>query len=164
MNFEETYTRLFKPILAYIASRVSSLQTAHELTADTWQQVWTHREQFDPSRGNEQQWVFTIARNQVNKHLRFWQFKRFFSLTEQEEGVASHEKTPLEQLTQQEKQSILLAAFATLSGRERDLLALKFQSALNNRQIAQMTGLSESNVGTIVNRALNKLRSQLEGL
>ena len=164
MNFEETYARLFKPILAYIASRVSSLQTAHELAADTWQQVWAHREQFDPSRGNEQQWVFTIARNQVNKHLRFWQFKRFFSLTEQEDIIRSHEKTPLEQMTDQEKRRVLLGALATLADRERDLLALKFQSGLNNRQIAQMTGLSESNVGTIVNRALNKLRSQLEDL
>ncbi len=164
MNFEETYTRLFKPILSYIASRVSSLQTAHELAADTWQQVWAHREQFDPSRGNEQQWVFTIARNQVNKHLRFWQFKRFFSLTEQEEIIQSGEKAPLERLADQEKKQVLLAVFATLADRERDLLALKFQSGLNNRQIAQMTGLSESNVGTIVNRALNKLRSQLEDL
>ena len=164
MNFEETYNRLFKRVLAYIASRVNAQTTAQELAADTWQQVWLHKDQFNRAKGSEEQWIFTIARNQVNKHLRFWQFKRFFSLTEQEEGVASHEKTPLEQLTQQEKQQILLAAFATLSGRERDLLALKFQSALNNRQIAQMTGLSESNVGTIVNRALNKLRSQLEGL
>lgn len=164
MNFEETYNRLFKRVLAYIASRVNAQTTAQELAADTWQQVWLHQDQFNRAKGSEEQWIFTIARNQVNKHLRFWQIKRFFSLTEQEEGVASHEKTPLEQLTQQEKQQVLLAAFATLSSRERDLLALKFQSALNNRQIAQMTGLSESNVGTIVNRALNKLRSQLEGL
>ena len=67
-------------------------------------------------------------------------------------------------MTDQEKRHVLLGALATLADRERDLLALKFQSGLNNRQIAQMTGLSESNVGTIVNRALNKLRARLEDL
>jgi RNA polymerase sigma-70 factor, ECF subfamily len=33
---------------------------------------------------------------------------------------------------------------------------------LNNREIATLTGLSESNVGTILSRVLQKLRQQWE--
>jgi RNA polymerase sigma-70 factor, ECF subfamily len=49
---------------------------------------------------------------------------------------------------------------ANLPERERELLALKYGAAIGNRQIAQLTGLSESNVGTILSRTVEKLRSQ----
>ncbi len=39
---------------------------------------------------------------------------------------------------------------ARLSEREQELIALKYGAALNNREIARLTGLSESNVGTAV--------------
>ena len=49
---------------------------------------------------------------------------------------------------------------ANLPERERELVSLKFGADLNNREVAIVTGLSESNVGTILNRVLQKLREQ----
>jgi RNA polymerase sigma-70 factor (ECF subfamily) len=54
----------------------------------------------------------------------------------------------------------LIQLTADLPERERELLALKYGAALTNRLIAQLTGLSESNVGTILNRTVDKLRAQ----
>jgi len=47
-----------------------------------------------------------------------------------------------------------------LSERERSLVALKYGAELNNREIARLTGLSETNVGTILFRALSRLREE----
>ena len=47
-----------------------------------------------------------------------------------------------------------------LSERERELISLKFGADLNNREISTVTGLGESNVGTILSRVLQKLREQ----
>lgn len=44
--------------------------------------------------------------------------------------------------------------------RERELIALKYGAGINNRLIAQLTGLSESNVGTILHRVVQTLRSR----
>ena len=52
----------------------------------------------------------------------------------------------------------MLAALSRLDERERELLALKFASCMTNRQIAGLSGLSESNVGVILYRALHHLR------
>ena len=164
MNFEEIYQNLFKRVLAYIVSRTGNITAAEDIACRTWQNTWDKQHQFNSKKGTPEQWIFTIARNEVNKHFRFWQIKRFFSLTEQEENVISAEKAPLEKLAQAENTQALVTALQVLSQRERDLIALKFQSTLSNRQIACLTGLSESNVGTILNRAINKLRTQLEGL
>ena len=164
MNFEEIYRNLFDRVLVYIVSRTGNIAAAEDIAARTWHKAWDKRYQFNASKGTPEQWIFTIARNEVNKHFRFWQLKKFFSLTEQEENTVSTEKLPPDLLEQKEKQQKLIAALNCLSERERDLVSLKFYSMLNNRKIAQMTGLSESNVGTILNRSVNKLRAKLENL
>jgi RNA polymerase sigma-70 factor (ECF subfamily) len=46
-----------------------------------------------------------------------------------------------------------------LSARERELLALKYGADATNRDIATLTGLRESNVGTILHRTVAALRA-----
>ena len=55
-----------------------------------------------------------------------------------------------------ERLSRLLAG---LPERERELVALKYGSGMTNRAIAKATGLSESNVGTILHRTVGQLRA-----
>jgi RNA polymerase sigma-70 factor (ECF subfamily) len=40
------------------------------------------------------------------------------------------------------------------------LVALKYGAVMNNRMIAELTGLSESKVGTILHRVVQALREQ----
>ena len=108
-----------------------------------------------------EQWIFTIARNETNKYFRFQKLKRFFVLFE-ETSTQNKEKSILDILSTQEQNYSLFNALEILSKREKDLISLKFFSGLNNRQIASVCQLSESNVGTILNRALKKLRTKLE--
>jgi RNA polymerase sigma-70 factor (ECF subfamily) len=49
-----------------------------------------------------------------------------------------------------------------LTARERELISYKYGAELDNRKIARLTHLSESNVGTILNRSVNKLRAAWE--
>jgi RNA polymerase sigma-70 factor (ECF subfamily) len=48
---------------------------------------------------------------------------------------------------------------ARRTDRDRELLALKYGAECTNRDIARLTGLSESNVGTILHRAVEGLRA-----
>jgi len=54
----------------------------------------------------------------------------------------------------------LAALTKDLSERDRDLLALKYGAVATNREIARVTGLSESNVGTLLHRLVQTLRSR----
>ena len=56
----------------------------------------------------------------------------------------------------------LSALLARLAERERELVALKFGAGLTNRAIARISGLTESNVSTILHRLTTQLRAQLE--
>ena len=49
-------------------------------------------------------------------------------------------------------------ALARLAPRERELIALKFHAGLSNPDLARVLGVSESNAGTLLHRAITKLR------
>jgi RNA polymerase sigma-70 factor (ECF subfamily) len=67
-----------------------------------------------------------------------------------------------EQVQRQDDLKRLAALLSQLNARERELVSLKYGAALTNRAIAAVTGLSESNVGTILNRTVQKLRDEWE--
>ena len=62
-----------------------------------------------------------------------------------------------------EQRLALFAALAGLSPRERELIALKFFAGLSNAEIAEVLGLTESNAGTKLHRAVTKLREACRG-
>ncbi|WP_424245222.1 RNA polymerase sigma-70 factor (ECF subfamily) [Elusimicrobium posterum] len=163
-DFDKIYNEYFGIIYSYIISRVQNESTAQDLAAALWQKVIEKAHTFDKERGNISQWLFGIARNEINMYRRLYYVKKFLSLTDFEESVNAREKSAQQQMEENELNKRLLEAMARLKEKERDLIALKFYSGLNNRQIAEVANISESNAGTIINRAINKLRILLEDL
>ncbi|KIE44613.1 RNA polymerase sigma factor, sigma-70 family protein [Clostridium argentinense CDC 2741] len=56
----------------------------------------------------------------------------------------------------------LSKALNTLNTRERNIVALKFGANLKNKEIAEIVGITESNVGVILYRTMKKLKKKLE--
>jgi RNA polymerase sigma factor (sigma-70 family) len=57
-----------------------------------------------------------------------------------------------------ERRATVRRALAGLDAREREIVALKFHAGLSNAEIAEVLGVSESNAGTRLHRAVAKLR------
>ena len=60
------------------------------------------------------------------------------------------------------RRTALKQALDGLSGRERELIALKYFAGLSNAEIAEVVGLSESNAGTRLHRVVAKLRRSFD--
>jgi RNA polymerase sigma factor (sigma-70 family) len=112
---------------------------------------------FCPQRGSFRAWLFILARSTVSHHLRSDSANRWLPLDEVHE-IPDENPSPEERLISTEAQKKLLAALSQISDRDRDLLSLKFAARLTNRRIAEITGLSDNNVGIILYRAIHKLR------
>ncbi len=78
---------------------------------------------------------------------------------ETEPGLASGAPTPEQEAGLRSDIDRLEELLAHLPAREREILALKYGADMTNRDIARHTGLSESNVGTILHRTLQGLRA-----
>ncbi len=159
-EFISLYDELFPSIYTYARYRCSDLATADDLTASIFERALHHLDSFQSSIAPFSAWLFGIARNVINKHLRSLSSQHCLNMEEIPDHPSA-DPTPEEALIEREDYHELLFAMNVLDERERDLLGLKFASRFTNRRIAEISGLSESNVGVIIFRAIHKLRKEL---
>ncbi|PKO11788.1 MAG: RNA polymerase subunit sigma-24 [Chloroflexi bacterium HGW-Chloroflexi-10] len=158
--FAMIYDYFFSAIHKYIFLRIRDEQTTDDLTAQVFERLIKALINYQSTKGTFSAWLFGIARNVVNDHFRAQQ--RFPWLPIQFlNQMASPHPSPEKMLAYKEADQQLLSALNQLTDRERELIALKYATELNNRQIAKITGLSENNIGIILFRALRKLRDRI---
>jgi RNA polymerase sigma-70 factor (ECF subfamily) len=71
------------------------------------------------------------------------------------------EASPAESIESSEANAGVLRQLAALPTNQQEVVRLKFQEAMSYRQIAAITGLSESNVGYLLHTAIKSLREKL---
>lgn len=157
--FAEVYDYYFPRIYNYTRYRLRSAAAADDLTALTFERALVKLNSYRAQDAPFSAWLFGIARNAVNDYYR--RQRDHLPLDDADEQPAS-ELLPESEVERRETESDLLAALARLGDRERDLLALKFAADLPHRQIAHLTGMSESNVAVTIYRSLKQLRFLLE--
>ncbi len=155
--FAELYEQYLPKVFRYIQYRVNSMQLTEDLTSTTFEKALVNFSRYSSDKAKFSTWIFSIARNVVIDHYRASQRKQTAPLEEAGE-VASKDLSPEEELFQGEELARLQGYLAQLQQDEQEIIRLKFVAELNNRQIAKMLGLSESNVGTRLYRAVRKLR------
>lgn len=159
LAFEALYRSSRDDVYAYVASLVRDRAAAEEVTATAFERAYRRRARFDPSRGEPRAWLFGIARNAALDELR--RRGRQAELTAEPADLLAapaHESAEAS-----ERRLALTAALAGLAPRERELIALKFFAGLSNAEIAAVIGVSESNAGTKLHRAVTKLREACDG-
>ena len=124
------------------------------MTAQAFERAYRRRRTFRASRGSAEAWIFAIARNAALDELR--RRKRHAALAFEPEDPWC--AAPEDELGRVEEWAAIRAALAALSPRERDLVALKFAGGLSNEELARVLGISVSNAGTRLHRAVEKLR------
>lgn len=157
--FAPIFDHYFPRVYNYVRYRVQDAPTADDLTALTFERAFTRLGSYRPDGAPFGAWLFGIARHVVTDHFRMQ--RGWTSLDELAEEPAG-ESLLEEAATRHDERQSLLAALARLRDRERDLLALKFGADMGNAEIARLTGLTESNVGVIVYRAIQQLRKWMQ--
>jgi RNA polymerase sigma-70 factor, ECF subfamily len=152
-SFEALYRGSADAVYAYVASLLRDRSAAEEVTAAAFERAFRKRRSFDPRRGSQRAWLFGIARNAALDELR--RRKRAAALTE--EPVAD-EPAAESEAEAAERRAVVRVALASLEPHDRELIALKFHAGLGNAEIAAVLGVSTSNAGTRVHRALTRLR------
>ena len=153
-DWDEVYAEALPKVYNFFRYRIGDRPEVDDLTSLTFEKAWRARQRYRRDVAGFGTWVMTIARNVA---IDYFRTRRPDAPLEDADG---HEATvtPEDAAARRSDARRLAALMAALDGRERDLLSLKFGAGMTNRAIAQMTGLSESNVGTIVHRAIDTLR------
>ena len=153
------YTEQMPKIYNYFRYRVGNNMLAEDLTAATFEKAWRARDSFQRRKASFVTWLYTIARNTMTDHFRKSHKDKHLMI---KESIPSKDEDPEERLAASQTIHFLVSQLKEYSPRERDLIALKYGAGLNNREIAKLTGLSETNVGSILHRTVSKLRKAME--
>jgi RNA polymerase sigma-70 factor (ECF subfamily) len=159
LSFDRLYRLSRDDVYAYVASLLRDPTAAEEVTAAAFERAYRKRSRFDPNRGEQRAWLFGIARNAALDELR--RRGRQAELTA--EPVDLEQTGHDESVLASERRLTLSAGLAALDPRERELIALKYFAGLANLEIAAVLGISESNAGTKLHRAVTKLREACRG-
>lgn len=158
-RWERVYRDLYPRVYNFFRYRLGDNQLAEDLTAETFTRAWCSRYRYQQRKGQFATWLYGIARHVATDHLR----QRSESpLPEADLLPADWRTGPEATLEQQEDMRRLEVLLESLSSCERELIALKYGAGLTNHEIATMTGLTTSNVGTILHRTVKRLRAQWE--
>jgi RNA polymerase sigma-70 factor (ECF subfamily) len=152
--FDALFSGCAADVHAYAISLLRDRSAAEDVTALAFERLYRSRKRFDTSRGTPRAWLFSIARNAALDELRRRRRRPQLGL---EEGLAGELPAgdPLERLA---RRATVRDALAALPMRERELVLLKFHGQLTNGELARALGISESNAGTRLHRALMRLR------
>lgn len=155
-DWDTVYADQLTRIYNYFRYRLGNETVAEDLTSKTFEKAWVARRRYRRDLAGFGTWLLSIARNVAIDHLRA---DRRHAPISAALDVADG-RTPEDDLANRSDLARLAALMGRLPARDQELLALKYGAGATNRAIAEVTGLSESNVGTIVHRAVQALREE----
>ncbi len=160
-TFESIYDTYFSRILNYARYKVGNEEDAHDVTAKTFERVFRNLHRYQPTKAPFSSWIFSIASNELKKNYREQCRHKWLSF-DQAGSLLSNLADPEDKAIEKETYKHLYEALSCLKEREKNIISLKFGGQLTNREIGKMLNLSDSNVGVILYRSIQKLKKELE--
>ncbi|MCE5209790.1 MAG: sigma-70 family RNA polymerase sigma factor [Chloroflexi bacterium] len=162
IDWDSVYTSELPRIYNFFLYKVGDRECAQDLTATTFERAWKLRFRYQTKIASQPTWLFGIARNVLKEYLRKNKVNG-----QRQEPIFWSENVPSsidieKSIQQQQEKDYLLKILLVLPEHEQELIALKYGAGLTNREIAKITRLSESNVGSILHRTVKELRNRLD--
>jgi RNA polymerase sigma-70 factor (ECF subfamily) len=167
VSFEQLYDEHFQGILRYTLHRVGNLAEAQDLTAQTFFKALRGLWRFRWSRGSFSAWIYRIATNEVNSHLRR---RRPMSPVEMLESSPQSIQSPLVQetlsadlqLSRNERFQRLSRGLHRLKPEDQTMVVLRYVEEKPYREIAAILRKRVGAVTMATRRALEKLKQEID--
>ena len=160
--WRQVLPRLIPQVYSMLRRRGIHPALAEELTQKTIFDAIRRRETYDPSKGTLEQWIFTIAKNNLALEMRQRQNrpKPDGQLLQYLE-VMDSALMPDSVLEKQETAALVREGLSQLNEKEQTVLKDKYLDDLSARQICMKLKLSEKAVHSLLYRARISLREKL---
>ncbi|MBI5863231.1 MAG: sigma-70 family RNA polymerase sigma factor [Planctomycetes bacterium] len=148
------------PLLRYALGLTGDLEAARDAVQDTF--VRALQQDLASRDGQIGPWLFAVCRNRALDIRRKERFVTRTIAIPLDAGPA-HSEQPGAAVEAADDSQRLLAALERLPAIQQEVVRLKFQAGLRYKEIAEVTGLSVTNVGFLLHTALRKLRDLCGG-
>lgn len=157
LDFDALYRAARDDVYAYAATLLRDAAAAEDVTAQAFERAYRKRRRYDARRGSPRAWLFGIVRNAALDELR----RRTRAATA-ELPAPPPAPGPDELVEQAAQREAVHRALLRLGARDRELIALRYHAELSTAELAAVLGVSQTNAGTLLHRAMTKLREALD--
>ena len=155
------YDKYFENIYRYVARRTgNNNDTTQDIVSQTFLDALAHLKEFTWQGFPFSSWLYKIAHNNVIKWYKKSEKTRY-SPIEDARKVSDLREDQTEKLETKIASEQVNEMMKKLEEDEQEILRLKFFEGVSNVEIADIMGLSISNVGVKVFRTLKKAKSLL---
>jgi RNA polymerase sigma-70 factor (ECF subfamily) len=159
-KFEPLYVHYQPHIERFVMAKLGHKEIAEDLTAQVFEKALKNIHTFTWQGTSFSSWLYQIAKRLIIDYLRQQKRRNTHNLAEDVQIAATGK--PMETEIEDELlHRLIKEVLNELPEREREAIFLKFYRGYTNKLIAQQTGISETNVGTILYRVVQKLRQEL---
>jgi RNA polymerase sigma-70 factor (ECF subfamily) len=155
-RFGALYDIHFERIYAFIVRRMHDRDKAEDLTSEVFQKALARLRSYTWTGAPFAAWLFRIAANAISDQLKR-SAREPVNVDDPPEPGAGPEQEAIE------SQARLFRLVEKLPAEQRRVIFERFVEQRNIREIAEQLGKSEGAVKQLQFRALEKLRSQMEG-
>ena len=157
-DFDALYREARDDVFAYAATLLRDRAAAEDVTAQAFERAYRRRSRFDARRGSPRAWLFGIVRNAALDELRKPQARGH----RRDARAAARSRAPTRRPSSPRERDAVRAALQRLPPRDREVIALKYHAELSNAELADVLGVSPTNAGTLLHRAMTKLREAVD--
>ena len=161
MSFETLYTMYRGSVLRFLVRRCGAYHDAEDLTQQIFEYILRVYDSYDPSKASLKSWIFMITLSRWKNYCRdrkvFCDVDSIIDLTNDEDDLGKA-------IWLDELRKNLNIGIRQLSQVQQKIVIMRYFENMNNRQIAQMLGLTEINVRVSLSRALDKLNKKLSDI
>jgi RNA polymerase sigma-70 factor (ECF subfamily) len=157
LDFDALYRGARDDVYAYAATLLRDAGAAEDVTAQAFERAYRKRGRYDARRGSPRAWLFGIVRNAALDELR--RRKRAAAAGIPAPPPAAGPDELAEEAAQREA---VRRALGRLAARDREVIALRYHAELSTAELAEVLGVSQTNAGTLLHRAMTKLRESLD--
>lgn len=156
--FNELYDYYFPRVYNFLFAHLKDVTITDDVISDVFIKVFNNLSKYNNQQASFSTWLFRIAINQSTDYLRKVKNRKENTWEDFFDPAIPRYEEPEEKLLINERKKELLKAMEKLKDRDRHILELKYWSDLSNKEIAEFMGISPTNVGIILFRAIRSLK------
>jgi RNA polymerase sigma factor (sigma-70 family) len=164
--YADLIRRYEKKILSFISHMLRQTHLEHmaeDICQETFYKAFRSIHSFRDVEATFSTWLYTIARNSVLSELRKSRNADVYLEDTPQVTIASFERLPEQQLLRNEREVLVRQAINSLPEKQRSALILREYEQLDYNEIATILDLTVSSVKSLLFRARQSVRAQLEG-
>lgn len=155
-------------LVRYAHQFVGDVERARDVVQDAFLKLCDQERKREPDQERLDgrsltKWLYKVCRNRAIDVSRKEKRMKSAPPHEFEEQLDAEASSPDAAALEQERHVALLQQIATLPINQQEVLRLKFHGGLSYQEIAEVTGLSRTNVGYLLHKAISKLRQNVAG-